>query len=108
MSWKSMQERKMEKLIHKALSDLQVLTSVYIGEREITRGDTVPHKEVWKRFKEKYAFKLTAEAKASIAKNLFEETQTNNPQLLNYVIHLIEQRDELFKGPSSSPLPNHL
>lgn len=112
MSKKAVQERKVERAIEDSLSKLQVLTRIYIGERAIKRGDTIPHEEVWKKFKKKYAFKLTAKTKASIAKDLFEETQTNNPQLLNYVIRLIELRDELFKRPMPkkfpSPFSNHL
>ena len=112
ISKKAMQERKIERSIHKALSDLQVLTSIYMGEREIARGDTIPHEEVWKKFKKKYKFKLSCKSKENIKKDLFEFTQTNNVQLLEYVIRLIELRDELFKRPSPkrfpSPLPNHL
>lgn len=112
MSKKAVQERKVEQSIHKALSDLQVLTSVYMGERAIARGDTIPHEEVWKRFKDKYKFELSSKDRGRIIKDLFEHTQTNNPQLAEYVIRLIECRDELFKRPLPkrfpSPLPNHL
>ena len=112
MSKKAVQERKVEQSIHKALSDLQVLTSVYMGERAIARGDNIPHEEVWKKFKDKYKFKLSPKAKTSIARDLLEHTQTNNPQLVDYVVRLVECRDELFKRPLPkrfpSPLPNHL
>ena len=115
MSKKAKNERRTEKLIHKALSDLQVLTRIYIGEREIARGDTIPHEVVWKRFKEKYAFKLKDKEKRDIKKEIEEKIYRSAidqaKQITAYVIHLLENRDTIYKRslPKSfpSPLPNH-
>jgi hypothetical protein len=110
---KVQQERKVERAIHKALSDLQVLTGIYIGEREIERGDTTPAEEVWKKFKKKYAFKLPDKNKENIKREIKRIMILHDEVgLCNYVFQLLERRDEIFKQKHPkmypSPYPNHL
>lgn len=117
IGWKAIQERKVEKLIHKALSDLQVLTSAYMGERAVARGDYIPHEEIWKKFKDKYKFKLTEaekrKMKRGIKELLAESKEHQHADLLaSYFTFLLENREEVYKRPLPkrfpSPLPNHL
>jgi len=112
---KEAKERKIEQEIHKCLSNLQVFLAMYIGEREIERGDTVPLEEVWKKIKEKYAFKLSDKDKYEIKKKIRKITDKNNfyeIDLFNCIFSLLEHRDELFrkKHPKMYPSPyqNHL
>src|SRR5271165_6637200 len=97
LSEQAEKERKVEQLIHKAFTDLQIYTSMYMGERSIARGDSIPHEKLWKMFKKKYAFKLSKKERSGIKNQLEDLTQTINPQLTDYVISLVEQRDQLYK-----------
>jgi hypothetical protein len=111
VSNKVLRERKVERAIHKALRDLQLLTGIYIGERQIERGDTIPHEEVWKRLKEKYQFKLSDKEKNKI-RRVLENEDCEREEIAYYVFGLIEKRDEKFKRRKPkmypSPYPNHL
>lgn len=109
-------ERKVEQGIHKAITDLQLLTGIYIGERQIARGDAIPQEEVWKKLKEKFKFKIDKKSRENIKQTMLKIITEDvsysyiSEELTKYVVNLLEKRDELFKRKHPrkypSPYPN--
>lgn len=109
-------ERNVEKAIHKALSDLQIFTGMYIGERQVKRGDCISAKELWKKFKDKFKWQLTDNDKLMLKTeirsiiNEFGMPEGNRTLITkrfsDYVYKLLESRDERFK--SKRKLPNKI
>lgn len=103
------EERKIEKEISKKVNELQLLLGMYIGEHQIKRGDTIPMEDVWKKFKDKYKFKLSDNDKRNINKKIKDDKN-----LSEFIFDLIENRDDIFKKNIKkpkmypSPYPNHL
>lgn len=103
------EDRKLENQISKALEHLHLLTSIYVGKRQIQRGDSRPIEDVWKEIKEKFKFKLSLKNKKIILHDIGTKFPALNnlfhKEVLDLICKYLENRDELFKQKHPKKYP---
>ena len=102
-------EKKLEKAIAKALYDLKLYTSLYVGERQAERNEGIPHAEFKKRLMRKLKFRLTPGQRFEIKEHIRSILRKNASHIIfgeiyNYIFKLIERRDEIFRKPPKTDL----